>query len=220
MTKDSTLVAVDTAFLLKLTEQDKKGELFINIMTQMQRSPVMHRFIFDQELLGNATARHLVNDGIITLMDVTDFLTDDEDRQHYRRLFHQAYRGMNGCLLPNETDIFTYHRVKENLGEIHTALMAQHLHIDLMVSHDIGAKSYIENHMSSARHPLMVYNIGDVLVFLAACDRSVVKWQDVKGVAKRLFSGSYYDNIRDCWQADRSNDDVAKISQKDHEHMT
>ena len=127
---------------------------------------------------------------------------------------------MNGCLLPDGTDIFTYHRAKENLGEIHTALMAQHLHIDLMVSHDIGAKSYIEHHMSSSRHPLAVYNIGDVLAFLAACDRSVVKWQDVKGVAKRLFSGSYYDKIRDCWQSDSFNDDVTGNLQKDHENMT
>ena len=70
MTKDSTPVAVDTAFLLKLTEQDKKGELFINIMAQMRRAPVMHRFIFDQELIGNATACHLVETGIITLMDI------------------------------------------------------------------------------------------------------------------------------------------------------
>lgn len=53
MTKECVQVAVDTAFLSKLTEEDKKGVLFKNIMMQIDRSPVLHEFVYKEELHGN-----------------------------------------------------------------------------------------------------------------------------------------------------------------------
>lgn len=70
------------------------------------------------------------------------------------------------------------------------------------VIRDAGAKKYIEEHMSSRRHRLLVWNVQDVFAELASLDRSWVKWSDIKGVAKRLFGqDERYHKIRDCWQA-------------------
>ena len=202
MTKEGVQVAVDTAFLSKLTEKDQRGVLFKNIMLQMGRSPVVHQYVYEEELLGNTAARKLVEEGSVRVVKFEEFLKDQSDKDQYDRLFRQAYKGMNGLELSPKEDIFTYRHDKENLGEIHTALMAQHLNIDLMVSHDAGAKKYIEEHMSSRRHRLIVWNIQDVFAGLASLDRSLVKWSDIKGVAKRLFGqDERYHMIRDCWQS-------------------
>lgn len=202
MTKECVQVAVDTAFLSKLTEEDRRGVLFKNIMLQKGRAPVVHQYVYEEELFGNTAARNLVEEGSVRVVMFEEFLKDQSDKDQYDRLFRQAYKGMNGCQLSTKVDIFTYRHEKENLGEIHTALMAQHLNIDLMVSHDAGAKKYIEEHMSSRRHRLLVWNVQDVFAELASLDRSWVKWSDIKGVAKRLFGqDERYHKIRDCWQA-------------------
>ena len=202
MTKECVQVAVDTAFLSKLTEEDQRGVLFKNIMLQMRRSPVMHQYVYKEELHGNMSARNLVEEGSVQLVQFADFLKNKADMAFYEGLFRQAYKGMNGRELPKTADVFTYRHEKENIGEIHTALMAQYLNIDLMVSHDDGAKKYIEEHMSSRRHELTVWNIQDVFKALAFCDRDIVKWRDIKGVAKRLFGqDKRYMMIHDSWQS-------------------
>lgn len=203
MTKDyvdmGVGVAVDTAFLLKTTEYDG-GQLFEKIMQQMQRTPMIHEFIYKQELIGSEVARNLVEKEIVHIITYKDFLTDVSLKDQYERIFRQAYKGMNGFPLPKDVDVFSYQRANENLGEIHTALMAQHMNIDLMVSDDVGAKKYIECHMNSSRHKLSVQNIPDVLISLSETDRSRVKWQDLKGLAKSLYGiGKRYQEIRDYW---------------------
>ena len=68
MTKECVQVAVDTAFLSKLTEEDQKGVLFKNIMLQMERTPVMHQYVYEEELLGNTAARNLVEEGSVRIV--------------------------------------------------------------------------------------------------------------------------------------------------------
>ena len=192
MTKDCDQVAVDTAFLIKIVESDN-GILFEKIMKQMNRIPVIHEYVYQHEIMENRAIKALIDKNIINIINYSDFLLEEFDKEQYERIFRQTYKGMNGQRLHE----------KENIGEIHTALMALHLNIDLMVSDDNGAKNYIEKNLSSKRHKLSVQNIPDVLLSLASSDRCFLHWQDIKGLIKRLYgkNSKIYIEIRKCWQS-------------------
>ncbi len=202
MTKDCDQVAVDTAFLIKIVESDN-GILFEKIMKQMNRIPVIHEYVYQHEVMENRAIKGLIDKNIINIINYSDFLLEEFDKEQYERIFRQTYKGMNGQRLHEKENIFFYHRAEENLGEIHTALMALHLNIDLMVSDDNGAKNYIEKNLSSKRHKLSVQNIPDVLLSLASSDRCFLHWQDIKGIIKRLYgkNSKIYIEIRKCWQS-------------------
>ena len=172
-------------------------------MKQMNRIPVIHEYVYQHEIMENRAIKALIDKNIINIINYSDFLLEEFDKEQYERIFRQTYKGMNGQSLHEKENIFLYHRAEENIGEIHTALMALHLNIDLMVSDDNGAKNYIEKNLSSKRHKLSVQNIPDVLLSLASSDRCFLHWQDIKGLIKRLYgkNSKIYIEIRKCWQS-------------------
>lgn len=57
MSEEKGKVAIDTDFFIKLNEKNTDGSLFLNIMDDLNLKPVMHRYVYEYELLGNITAK-------------------------------------------------------------------------------------------------------------------------------------------------------------------
>lgn len=197
MANDKKKVAVDTDFFLKVTEKDD-GTLFINLMNELNRQAVMHEYVYREELFANKIANNLVEKGVIQIIEYDDFLQDD--RRSYESNFRMLYylfhaEDFNG-------NIYTYSKKNDDLGEIRSALMAQSMNIDLMVSDDKKAKSIIENRLSSSRHPLKVFNIFDAFYSIASSSTSI-KWQDVKGLAKKNIKKQQYEKLNEEWHKNK-----------------
>lgn len=192
------LVAIDTDFFLKLTEDGKNGELFIMIMQNLHIKPVMHQYVYEEELYCNPLAKEMFEIGELQVFAYEDYL-EEADRADYEAAFQAAYKYFNGDQF--RENVYTFKCKKRSLGEIRTILMAVYLGINAFMSDDGGAKAYVKSHIHSSRHPLVVYNIYDTCCLLAGQEDQNIKWQELKGMAKRVLRGRQhlYNDLCTIW---------------------
>lgn len=201
MTNEKRRVAIDADFFYKFTENDPSGEFFLKIMNELNIMPVMHSYIAEYELAGNPTVRKLIDEKKITVYDYSDYV-NEEGVQGYIEKFRWAYEIFNYKEFDgNGKDEFTYHCRKENLGELRTALMAFYMDIDLFMSDDGGAKSFVQTKLSSRRHKIDVYNVYDTLVEVYNISNRSIKWNEIKGFAKYVFANANdkYKKLNEIW---------------------
>lgn len=196
------VVAIDTDFFIKFTELDEKRTLFERVMEALQVELVMHSYVFKYELKHSQIAKEMVDSGYIKVYSEADFLS--EDRAVYEMLFRTAYKSFNHVEF--EHDFYQYKHAGESLGEIRTALMALSMGIDLMMTDDREAKTYISNRISSARNKIEVCTILDVLMKVDELKKSGIEWKEVKGFAKRVLvkkdgrrNVKAYETLRSKW---------------------
>lgn len=198
MQEERKKIAIDADYFNKFTEMNPDGQLFLKVMDEFQAFPVMQEYVYSYELAGNPTARLLVEQGKMQVLDYSDYLPDN--KSNYENMFLRAYQALNFQHFDTrKCNVYTYHHEKENLGEIRTALMAFYLRIEVMMSDDGGAKSYISKNVSSRRHPLTVYNIFETLMMIGRLSNRRMKWGDIKGMSKRIFSKDLYEKINEAW---------------------
>lgn len=199
MTKEKEQIAIDADFFNKFTEENPDGELFLSVMKEFNAFPIMHEYVYEYELAANTTAKKLKNENKIKIIKYNDYLPTPESRSKYENDFKKAYKIMNGSDL-TVSDIFTYHREKENLGEIRSALMAIRMNVNLFMSDDRGAKTFVTNHLSSRRHRLAVYNIYDTLEEIGKKEYKDMTWKQVRGFVKRVIkSPEEVEEINRIW---------------------
>lgn len=196
------LAAIDSDFFQKTTDFDKNGALFAQMMRDLGYRPVMHEYVAKEELWGKYIP--LVERLGIEIVTYDDFLGEDSrEREQYEMMFQDLYKIFTGRNFPASEDVYDYHRKGESLGEIRTALMAVWKNIDMFLSDDGAAKTNIRAHLYSSRHKIEVYSIYDVLLTIGRTPLRQLKWQDVKGFARRMSDNRsnlhYYDDIQKVW---------------------
>ena len=78
-----------------------------------------------------------------------DVYIDRENDENYREYFKLAYEKMNRYDFPENQDIYTYHCIDENLGEIRSIYMAMRMNCMYFMSDDSGARSFVKNTFTS-----------------------------------------------------------------------
>lgn len=189
---------IDTDFFIKFTEKDSTGQLFLKIMDEMGFNPVIHNYVFKEELLGNSIAKKLVESDHIKILDYNDYI-NPSNQSDYEVKFIRLYRDFNSQDF--EGDIYTYRHEKESLGEIRSSLMAWYLGINILMSDDGGAKYYITSRLGSRRHRIEVYNVYDTLKLIGQKEVRNLKWSDIKATAKAVFENAEnkYNDINETW---------------------
>lgn len=192
--------AIDTDFFIKITEKSKDGDLFIKLMNELNIRPVMHEYVYYEELSGNPVAESLVGNKYIEIIKYEDFLAEGSN-EWYENAFREAYKYFNFDRF--QGDVYTDKRKRRSLGEIRTALMAVSMEIKVFMSDDGGAKQYVKERVNSKRHPLEVENIYDVLMIIAKKKDRKISWAEVKGCAKRVIKDQKrYEEIKTQWHID------------------
>ena len=166
-------------------------------MREFKATPVMHTYVYNYELAGNTAARLLVEKKLIRVVDYEEYLP--KDRSHYANAFYNAYQSFNFKKLDHSRDIYTYQHQGESLGEIRTALMALYMNINVFMSDDREARTYVKNRISSSRHRIMAYGIYDTLMYIGKSNDRQLRWSEVKGLAKEILAGKQYDEINKMW---------------------
>ncbi|MGD9678708.1 MAG: hypothetical protein AB7V16_10245 [Vulcanibacillus sp.] len=191
-------VVIDADFFNKFTEKDPSGVLFLMIMDEMNTMPVMHEYVYSDELMGNITTAGLVKMGHIKIYKYQDYINKNNETD-YKEKFRRAYKDFNYEDFAG--DVFTYRQCQQSLGEIRSTLMAWYMNIGIFMSDDGGAKQYIETKLNSAKRRINVYNVYDTLHQIALKDTRNVKWTDIKATAKSSFEFSLdkYTEIRNLW---------------------
>lgn len=128
---------IDADFFIKMTAYDVEGMLFLQLMEDLEFQPVMHRYVAEIELGKSETAKQLIEEQKIQVVDYSDYILSQDDYTDY---FLQAYEIMNRFDFPEKEDIFTYHAVDESLGEIRSIYMAKMMGYPIFISDDRMAR--------------------------------------------------------------------------------
>ncbi len=197
-------VVIDTDYFNFITHDLSDDSLFLEIIRELKYEPVMHEFVYKQELHEHSFVKCLVDKHIITIYDYDSLTKDQADATEYERLFKYAYFELNAKRFVDAMVIRDYRHEKENLGEIHSTILARLMGYDILMSNDGGAKS-LAGKLSTLRSHIHVYNIEDTFTELITPEKSSIKWTKIKNVVKQLKNNGNktdtekYMRIRNKW---------------------
>lgn len=198
-------VVIDTDYFRFITNDLSDSTLFLNIMSELEYEPVMHEFVYKEELHEHSFVKKLVDEGCIEIINYDSLTYRENDKKDYQSLFYMSYNEMNGMAFDSKRQIKNYHKKEENLGEIHSAILARIKGYTLMLSNDGGAKTFIHTKLNTARNHIRVVNIVETFTELLSPDTSALKWSDIKGVLGKYKKSKFesdkakYKQIHDLW---------------------
>lgn len=134
MNKDKAVIDAD--FFIKMTAYDAQGELFLQLMNDLDLQPVMHQYVAETELRKSEIAQKLIGKQKIYVFDYSDYIDVLSSKEDYIDYFLCAYERMNQFDFPKNDDVFTYHAEDESLGEIRSIYMAKMLGCPIFMSDD------------------------------------------------------------------------------------
>lgn len=198
-------VVVDTDYFNFITNNLSNTDLFIKIMEVLDYTPVMHEFVYRQELHEHSKVKNLIENSKLEIYNYDSLTSSKKEKKEYDRIFRYSYKELNGKEFDNSKSVKEYHHEKENLGEIHSVIMAKLNGYDLMMSNDGPAKFFIENKLNSSKNQIHVVNIEKTFNLLISPDNGSIKWSDIKGVLSKYKNSvsakdkDKYDRIHEIW---------------------
>ena len=178
-------IVIDADFLNIFLSATDGESLFVEIMEALNFSPCVHQFVKDEELFANNAAQKLINNGDIKVLSydkIKDF------KVSYENEFKRLYRYING----HDSNlgggsVFTYRKAHENLGEIHSCIMAHILELPYLMSNDKGAKDLVLNRINSDHFEMTVMTYEEFLYFLTE-QKTCLSDNIIKGIKDNLVS--------------------------------
>lgn len=141
---------------------EREKEFVRSIFDSLQKKPVVHVFVFEQELLTNTVIQELVSEKYIDVIDYKAFLPAEIFKTQYTETFADFYKFMNGEVIDKVFDVITKHRSKKNMGEIHSLILAHYMGIPIFMSNDNGAKNLAKSKVNTQKFTITVMNICEV----------------------------------------------------------
>lgn len=160
-------VALDSDFCNMLAPgcyEEKENAFVKSIFESLKQRPVLHPFVYHEELLTNVTVKKLVNEGFIEVLEYDAFIMNDSFKRQYIDTFADFYFFMNSEPIERTFNAITKHRAKRNMGEIHSLIMAQYLSIPLFMSNDEGAKNLATSRINTQSQVVVVKNVLEVFM--------------------------------------------------------
>ena len=197
-------VVVDTDYFRFITRDCSDSFLFLKIMEALECAPIMHEYVYKEELHEHSFVKKLVQDGYLTIVDYDSLTSDEENKNEYIRLFKFAYYEMNYKKFEGN-NIKEYRHEKENLGEIHSVILAKILGYSLMMSNDGDARTFIETKVNTSKNSIKVVNIELTFIEMITPNVSKLKWPDIKSYLTPLKNSESikdrdkYNRIRNVW---------------------
>ena len=161
---------------------------------------IVHEFLYNKELMGNAFARHLKEEGLLTVITYEDFV-EAEDESYYTQMFEDMYEFCNGRELNwGHKNYRTYQESRANLGEIHSIILAMFTGHDLFFSNDKGAKLLVDVKVNTGAFSISVKNVMDIFKEVAEMKSKCLTKNDFIILTKGDISRKdQIKEIKDLW---------------------
>ena len=121
-------VVLDSDFcqiLLSKNNKDEAKEFFKSIFNCLKICPILHEYVYKEELFNNQCILELVAENAIKVVSFKDFLSPN-DETLYQISFKEYYKFMNGENWIEQDDVFSKRYAGKNMGEIHSLILAHY----------------------------------------------------------------------------------------------
>lgn len=193
-----TIAIIDCDFFNHITETSQDISSFSNVIVDLNIDPVVHEYVYKQELFSSPHASEMVELGLMRVEKFDDFINANNENE-YKRHFENIYKYANSRDIQYiNTDYRTYRKSNENLGEIHSICLAMIKKYPLLLSDDSGAKSI--NRMIESKSRISVKNIYDIYREIATMKHktttknsfiNVMRFSGVKKAEVRLIKAGW-----------------------------
>ena len=164
---------------------DKEKDFVRSIFNSLQKKPVVHVFVFEQELLTNKVIKELVAEKFIDVINYDIFLPSKIFIIQYAETFADFYNFMNGETIEKEFDVITKHHSQKNMGEIHSLILAQYMGIPIFMSNDNGAKNLAKSKINTQNFTIDVMNVCEVFCEIKRNGTIQIDKKAVRSILKR-----------------------------------
>lgn len=195
---------LDCDFLLNLLT-NTSVEFFIQLMDELEVSPVVHSYVADVELEYCQEAQELIKEGYIRKIEYAEYLKTEMQRDNYNQAVWFILDIFNDGILPPLRyrnvfrDDFSYKT--HSIGEVLSELMAKELKFELFASNDFGAKIIANRHINSTYYKLKVWNLADVFKEIGKRENSL-QWKDIKSALRDERWKRDKKKLREFWIQD------------------
>ena len=174
---DIERVLVDNDFVQKIfgirKDVDKK-DVFRNIFKSCNLYPVLHPFIYENELSTNIKEEidNLIKEGTVSVLTYEEITFNGTYSDLYDDNIREYYYKMHGRQLTE--NIAVRNRYAGNdLGEIHSLTAAYYLGLHIFMSNDNGAKTLAHTTFNTNAYTLVVKNMDEVIDDIKTLNGSV-----------------------------------------------
>lgn len=188
-------VVLDTDFINGITsyQAGDGSDLFCRVFRTLNKCPVVHPYVAENELMHNSIAQELIANGILSVIPYDSFLPlNGANRILYINSFHDIHKIILEEYVPRRDkpemvpltkneDIFA-RCAGRSFGEIHSILMAAELGIPLFYSNDSGAKTAVSRFAAGR---LIVQNATEVAKLLKT------EGSEITGKERRFIKNFY-----------------------------
>lgn len=187
-------VIVDTDFLNHILKSNNGQKTLQAIIELNEFELLMNCWVYEREIKGIFTDIQNFVDEHVTIINFTDFLKNEDEKNVYAFEFRELFYEMNNekVSLGAQT-CFTYKKAGENLGEIHSVIMARFMNIPLLLSDDYNAKEIAAKRINLEGYVLDVINSFDILCNTAKIDKNAIPLGD----AIAVIQNSHYKQAKD-----------------------
>lgn len=160
---------VDTDFVNHVAAMNKAPSevvrIFNDVMSGLGVNALMHPLVRKNEILSpNANLSELFSQKAIEVISLEDIFSKDEEKKgYYEYLVKELYSALHGVTLAPTTDVFTYWKSGDSLGEIHSTSLCLLCGYGLFLSDDSDAKHLKSLIQMRALGNIQVYNRKDVI---------------------------------------------------------
>lgn len=211
---------VDTCFLHKFSKEGKNVELLKKILQNLDFQPIIHPYIWKNELEMYSYIEKLKNDGMIRIASYEEFLLDEDDTELYTQQFKELYKHlgeyyeMTGSkkradALPDNCDIFSYRKSGTSIGDVHVILMAAYSDIPVIFTEDgdiPALRSIAKRKISNESYQMEIYNaLGalELLIKRPDCDFSKKEIEKILNEIGERPHRSQFKQIWDTYHGDK-----------------
>lgn len=196
---------IDTDYFKFLTMDCKCEDVFFDVMQEIECQPVMHEYVYKHELMEHSFIKKLVENKKIIIYSYDSLMSTPEREYEYTRTFSFAYKDMNGRAFDESCDIKFYHHDKENLGEIHSVILAYMMNYDMLMSNDKGARRLVKDKLNTNKKNINVYDVEHTFIELIDKDNSLLKWKRIKPIVgqwkdKNPTDNEKYNRVKNIWK--------------------
>lgn len=171
-------VIVDTDFLNHILNTKNGENTLETIVNYFDYELVMHPWVYNREIKNIKSNVQMYVEKNVEILDYKDFLIED-DRIIYKFEFEALFEEMNHKKLNlGKQDFSTYNKSGENLGEIHSVILARFTNMPVLLSDDYNAKEIAAKRLNSQGYKLEVRNSFDLLIEIIANDKERINRND------------------------------------------
>ncbi len=211
-----TEVIVDTCFLQKLSSEGQAIHNIKKVLDELEYTPVVHPYIYAQELSLHSYFVRLVDSGYIRVIDYNEFQTDATDKQTYEAYYDVLYEEMRKtleamnspkqvgklCLKKGQT-IYNTHKQGSSMGDVHMILMAAYLQMPILLTEDSDIemlRNIAERRMQLGKYSLKIFNGVQLIEEIAKKKDSTMTVKEIEAILKSMRERNVVSDIKKVWR--------------------